>query len=81
MFAEAKQGISYVASRPWLWGPIVASSLTQFLYAGPNQALVPYLVKFELHASAAALGLVFTAGGLGTVAAGLLMCCARRVAA
>jgi len=30
-------------------------------------------VKFELHASAAALGIVYTAGGLGTVAAGLLM--------
>jgi MFS family permease len=73
VFAEARQGIDYVASRPWLWGPIVASSLAQFLYAGPNQALVPYVVKFELHASAAALGLVFTAGGLGTVAAGLLM--------
>ena len=73
VFAEARQGISYVASRPWLWGPIVASSLSQFLYAGPNQALGPYLVKFELHASAAALGLVYTAGGLGTVAAGLLM--------
>src|SRR5260370_8447782 len=73
VLAEAKQGIAYVASRPWLWGPIVASSLAQFLYAGPNQALVPYLVKFELHASAAALGLVFTAAGLGTVAAGLLL--------
>jgi MFS family permease len=73
VFAEARQGFAYVASRPWLWGPIVASSLAQFLYAGPNQALVPYLVKFELHASAAALGIVYTAGGLGTVAAGLLM--------
>jgi MFS family permease len=73
VLAEATQGIAYVASRPWLWGPIVASSLAQFLYAGPNQALVPYMVKFELHASAAALGLVFTAGGLGTVAAGFLM--------
>jgi MFS family permease len=73
VFAEARQGITYVAGRPWLWGPIVASSAAQFLYAGPNQALVPYLVKFELHASAAALGLVFTAAGLGTVAAGLIM--------
>jgi len=73
VFAEARQGIVYVAGRPWLWGPIVASSVAQFLYAGPNQALVPYLIKFELHASAAALGLVFTAAGLGTVAAGLLM--------
>jgi hypothetical protein len=73
VFAEARQGIAYVASRPWLWGPIVTASLGQFLYAGPNQALVPYLVKFELHGSAAALGLVFTAGGLGTVAAGLII--------
>jgi MFS family permease len=73
VLAEAKQGFAYVATRPWLWGPIVASSLAQFLYAGPNQALVPYLVKFELHASAAALGLVFTAGGVGMLAAGLLM--------
>jgi MFS family permease len=73
VLAEARQGMAYVAGRPWLWGPIVASSLAQFLYAGPNQALVPYLIKFELHASAAALGLVFTAAGLGTVAAGLIM--------
>jgi MFS family permease len=73
VFAEARQGFAYVGTRPWLWGPIVASSLAQFLYAGPNLALVPYMVKFELHASAAALGLVFTAGGLGTVASGLLM--------
>lgn len=73
VIAEARQGFAYVATRPWLWGPIAASSLAQFLYAGPNLALVPYMVKFELHASAAALGLVFTAGGLGTVAAGLLM--------
>jgi MFS family permease len=73
IFAEAKQGVAYVAGRPWLWGPIVASSVAQFLYAGPNQALVPYIVKFELHASAAALGLVFAAGGIGTMAAGLLM--------
>jgi MFS family permease len=71
--ADAKEGFAYVAGRPWLWGPIVASSLGQLIYAGPNQALVPYLVKYELHASAAGLGLVFAAGGVGTVAAGLLM--------
>jgi len=73
MFAEARQGFAYVASRPWLWGPIAASSLGQFLYAGPNLALVPYLIKFELHASAAALGVVIAAGGVGTLAAGLVM--------
>ena len=78
MFGEARQGIAYVAGRPWLWGPIVGASLAQFLYAGPQQALVPYLVKFELHGSAGALGLVLSAGGVGTVAAGLLVGRLRR---
>lgn len=73
MLADAREGFRYVAGRPWLWGPILAASLGQVFYQGPYQALVPYLVKYELHASAAALGLVFAAGGAGTVAAGLLM--------
>jgi hypothetical protein len=73
VFADARQGFAYVASRPWLWGPILTASIAQLLYAGPNQALVPFLVKFELHASAGALGIVLAAGGMGTVAAGLLM--------
>jgi len=73
MIAEARQGVAYVAGRPWLWGPILASSLSQFLYAGPNQALVPYVVKYDLHASATALGLVFTAGGVGTMVGGLII--------
>ncbi len=71
--AEAKEGFAYVGRRPWLWGPILTASVAQFLYAGPQQALVPYLVKFELHASAGALGLVLACGGLGTMAAGLLV--------
>ena len=72
VLADARQGFAYVASRPWLWGPILTASIAQLLYAGPNQALVPYLVKFELHASASAFGVVLACGGLGTVAAGLL---------
>lgn len=78
VFSEARQGFAYVATRPWLWGPIVGASLAQFLFAGPQQALVPYLVKFELHGTAGALGLVLSAGGLGTVGAGLLVGRLRR---
>jgi MFS family permease len=70
--ADARQGFAYVATRPWLWGPMVTASVAQLLYAGPNQSLVPYLVKYELHASAGALGLILAIGGLGTLAAGLL---------
>jgi MFS family permease len=72
LLADAREGFAYVAGRPWLWGPIATAALAQLLYAGPNQALVPYVVKFELHASATALGIVLACGGLGTVAAGVI---------
>ena len=71
--ADARHGFAYVAARPWLWGPMVTASVAQLLYAGPNQSLVPYLVKYELHATAGALGLVLATGGLGTLAAGLII--------
>jgi MFS family permease len=73
VLADAREGFAYVAGRPWLWGPILAASLGRLVCAGPTQALIPYLVKNELHASAAALGLVFAAGGVGTITAGLIM--------
>jgi MFS family permease len=73
LVADAREGFAYVSGRPWLWGPILAASAGQLIAAGPLQALIPYLVKNELHASAAGLGLVFAAGGAGTVAAGMVM--------
>ena len=73
VLTDAREGFAYVAGRPWLWGPIATAAVAQFLYAGPNQALVPYVVKFELHASAGALGVVLACGGLGTAAAGLVI--------
>jgi DHA3 family tetracycline resistance protein-like MFS transporter len=73
VFKDAGDGFAYVAGRPWLWGPIITAAVAQFLYAGPNQALIPYVVKFELHATAGALGLVLACGGLGTAAAGLII--------
>jgi predicted MFS family arabinose efflux permease len=73
ILADARQGFAYVAARPWLWGPMVGASVAQLLYFGPNQSLVPYLVKYELHASAGALGLILATGGLGTLAAGLII--------
>ena len=73
LLADARQGFAYVSARPWLWGPMVTASVAQLLYAGPNQSLVPYLVKYELHASAGALGLVLATGGIGTLVAGLIV--------
>ena len=38
-----------------------------------TEVLVPYLVKNELHGSAADLGIVYAAGGIGAIAAAVLM--------
>src|SRR5436190_1912475 len=50
-----------------------AAPLAYFLFLGPIEVLLPYVVKNDLHGSAAALGLVFAAGGLGSVGAALVM--------
>lgn len=71
--SDVREGFAYVTRRPWLYGPIVTAMIGQIMYAGPNQALVPYLVKFELHASAGALGAVLACAGIGSVAAGVLI--------
>jgi DHA3 family tetracycline resistance protein-like MFS transporter len=57
----------------WLWGTLVSAAVAYFLFLGPVEVLLPYVVKNSLHGSAAALGLVFAAGGLGSVGAALVM--------
>jgi DHA3 family tetracycline resistance protein-like MFS transporter len=67
VLADIKIGWLFVRSHVWLWGTLAWATLTLFLAYAPWQVLVPYLVKNELHGSAGDLGLVFAAGGLGSV--------------
>ncbi len=68
-----KEGMRFVRRRVWLWGTLLSAAIAYLAFMGPAEVLLPYLVKNELHASAADLGLVFGAGGLGAVAAALAM--------
>jgi MFS family permease len=68
-----KAGLRFVRGRVWLWGTLGSAALAYLAFLGPTEVLLPYLVKNELHASARALGLVFAAGGVGAVAAAVLM--------
>jgi hypothetical protein len=52
---------------------MVAATVSLLATWGPWEVLVPYVVRNQLHGSAAALGLVFGAGGVGAVAAALVM--------
>jgi DHA3 family tetracycline resistance protein-like MFS transporter len=66
-------GLRFVRQNVWLWGTLVSAAIAYLAFLGPTEALLPYLVKNELHASAGDLGLVFAAGGVGAVGAAVLM--------
>jgi DHA3 family tetracycline resistance protein-like MFS transporter len=66
-------GISYVRRHAWIWATLVSAAIAYLLFMGPTEVLVPYAVKNELHGSAADLGLVFAAGGVGSLGCALVL--------
>ena len=67
------EGLRFVRHRVWLWGTLLSAALAYLVFMGPAEVLLPYVVKNDLHASAAVLGLVFAAGGIGAVGSAIVM--------
>jgi MFS family permease len=67
LLGDLRDGVEHVRGHVWLWGTLTSAALAYLLFMGPVEVLVPFLVKNELDASAADLGLVFAAGGVGSV--------------
>jgi DHA3 family tetracycline resistance protein-like MFS transporter len=65
---DLREGWRFVRRRSWLWATFGSAAIAYLLFMGPVEVLLPLLVKHELQGSAAELGLVFAAGGLGSVA-------------
>ncbi len=70
---ELGAGFAYVRRHAWLWATLASAAIAYLLFMGPTEVLVPFIVKNQLRASAAGLGLVFAAGGVGSVACALLI--------
>jgi MFS family permease len=70
---DVKEGLGYIRRHTWLWGGMVAATVSLLCAWGPMEVLVPYLVKNELHGSPLDIGLVFAFGGLGAVTAAVFM--------
>jgi hypothetical protein len=70
---DIRDGFRYVRSHVWLWGTFASAAVAYLCFMGPAEVLLPFLVKNELNGSAAALGLVFAAGGIGSVGCAALM--------
>jgi MFS family permease len=76
LIAELRTGLRYVRRHAWVWATLVAAALAYLLFMGPVEILLPFVVKNSLHGDAGALGLVFAAGGAGSVGCALVV--ARR---
>jgi MFS family permease len=72
-WADLAEGLRYVRNKPWLWVAMVAATVSLLATWGPWEVLVPYVVRNDLGGSAAALGLVFGAGGVGSVTVAFTM--------
>jgi hypothetical protein len=73
VLGDIRAGFDHVRRHVWLWGTLVSAALAYLLFMGPIEILLPFLVKNDLGASAADLGLVFAAGGVGSVGCAVLI--------
>jgi len=66
-------GLRYIRSHVWLWATFASAAIAYLLFMGPAEVLLPYIVKNDLHGSAADLGIVFAAGGVGSVGCAVVL--------
>ena len=71
-WSEAKQGLSYVRKERWILIALLAATVSLLCTWGPWETLVPYVVPNDLEGSSLALGMVFGAGGVGSVMVALV---------
>jgi DHA3 family tetracycline resistance protein-like MFS transporter len=64
---EVREGLSFVRATPWVWATLVSAMLSLLVFVGPQQVLLPFLVKNRLGLEADALGGIFAVGGVGAI--------------
>jgi len=64
---EVRKGLAYVRATPWIWATLVSAMLSLLVWIGPQEVLLPFLVKNRLALGPDALGGIFAAGGVGAI--------------
>jgi len=70
---EVREGFRFVRARVWLWGTLLAATFAYLLFIGPQEVLLPLLVKNDLGGNPLDLGLILAIGGVGAIGAALLV--------
>jgi DHA3 family tetracycline resistance protein-like MFS transporter len=64
---DLRAGWRFVRTHTWCWAILSGTALALMCWNGPVQVLLPYVVKYDLHAGATGLGIIFAAGGVGSI--------------
>lgn len=64
---EVREGLAFVRATPWVWATLLSAMLSLLVFVGPQQVLLPFLVKNRLGLGADALGGIFAVGGIGAI--------------
>jgi len=70
---EIRAGFAYVRSQTWLWATVVMASVSLLVFFGPEEVLVPFIVKNRFGGTAGDFGAVLACAGLGNVAGSVVM--------
>lgn len=70
---DIREGVRYVRGTRWLLMGLLGGFVSLFCVWGPWETLVPYVISKDLAGSELDLALVFGAGGVGSVVAGVVM--------
>ena len=73
VIGDIREGFAYVRSQVWLWGTFLAATLGYLIFWGPSEVLLPFVVRNDMHGSAADLGLIFAIGGIGAMFSAVVM--------
>jgi Na+/melibiose symporter-like transporter len=71
--ADLAAGFGYVRAHAWLWATLAGAALFLLVTYGPFEVLLPYIIRNDLGGDAATFGTVLAAGGLGSIAAALVL--------
>lgn len=70
---DLREGLRFVRERTWMWATLAGAALFLLLTYGPFEVLLPYIIRNDLGGNAATFGTVLAAGGLGSIAAALVL--------
>lgn len=63
---EAREGFGFVRRRTWLWASLLAGAFAN-IASGARNVLLPFVIKYDLHATARVLGFAYAAGSAGAL--------------